>query len=87
MATAFTECEAGKGGHFHPELIITELLDDNGNAVLPGEPGELTITTLGVEAMPLVRFRTGDICQRHEEKCTCGRNTYRLGRLSVVKTI
>lgn len=79
MATAFTECEAKKGGHAHPELIITEILDDEGQPVAPGEVGELTVTTLGVEAMPLIRFRTGDICRKHEERCSCGRNTYRLG--------
>ncbi|WP_224995962.1 phenylacetate--CoA ligase family protein [Cesiribacter sp. SM1] len=79
MATAFTECEAGRGGHFHPELIITELLDDNNQPVAAGESGELTITTLGVEAMPLIRFKTGDICRKHEEVCSCGRTTYRIG--------
>lgn len=79
MAAAFTECAAGKGGHFHPELIITELLDDEEKPVRAGEAGELTITTLGVEAMPLIRFKTGDICRKHEEKCACGRATYRIG--------
>lgn len=79
MATAFTECVEQKGGHAHPELIITEILDDHGQPVAPGDAGELTITTLGIEAMPLVRFRTGDICRKHEERCACGRNTYRLG--------
>lgn len=79
MATAFTECDKKRGGHGHPELIITEILDDEGQPVAPGEAGELTITTLGVEAMPLIRFRTGDICRKHEERCACGRNTYRLG--------
>ncbi|MGK7389895.1 MAG: phenylacetate--CoA ligase family protein [Candidatus Cyclobacteriaceae bacterium M2_1C_046] len=79
MATAFTECEEGCGGHTHPELIITEILDDNNNPVPDGEPGELTITTLGVEAMPLIRFKTGDILCKHTEKCNCGRTTYRLG--------
>lgn len=78
MATTFTECEHGCGGHHHPELIITELLDDNGNPVAEGEPGELTITTLGVEAMPLLRFRTGDVCTFHSSPCACGRNTKRI---------
>ena len=78
MATTFTECTHGCGGHHHPELIITELLDDNGNSVSEGESGELTITTLGVEAMPLLRFRTGDVCTFHKEPCVCGRNTKRI---------
>lgn len=79
MATAFTECEAGRGGHHHPELIIVEFLDDNDNPVKEGEAGEVTITTLGVEGMPLLRFKTGDICFHHSEKCSCGRTTMRLG--------
>jgi phenylacetate-CoA ligase len=79
MATAFTECSAGRGGHHLPELIVTELVDDDDVAVPDGMPGELVITTLGVEAMPLLRFKTGDICRRYPEPCSCGRNTYRLG--------
>ncbi|AZA72270.1 phenylacetate--CoA ligase family protein [Chryseobacterium indoltheticum] len=79
MSTAFTECEHQIGGHQHPELIITEILDDEGNAVKDGESGELTITTLGVEALPLLRFKTGDLVKAHNEPCKCGRNTMRLG--------
>ena len=78
MSTTFTECEYQQGGHHHPELIITEVLDDAGNRVGENESGELTITTLGVEAMPLVRFRTGDIVTMHTETCACGRNTARV---------
>lgn len=79
MSTAFTECEYGIGGHHHPELIIVEVLDDNNQPVKNGEQGELTITTLGVEAMPLIRFKTGDIVQLHNEPCSCGKNTLRVG--------
>lgn len=79
MSTAFTECEFQIGGHHHPELIITEILDDEENVVAEGESGELTITTLGVEAIPLLRFKTGDIVKAHYEPCQCGRNTMRLG--------
>ncbi|MGE8527572.1 phenylacetate--CoA ligase family protein [Chryseobacterium rhizosphaerae] len=79
MSTAFTECEFQIGGHHHPELIITEILDDYGDPVEEGESGELTITTLGVEAIPLLRFKTGDIVKAHYEPCQCGRNTMRLG--------
>lgn len=79
MQTAFTECAEGRGGHQHPELIITELLDDQGYPVAAGEPGEVTITTLGVEGMPLLRYRTGDICRAYYEPCRCSRKTMRLG--------
>ena len=78
MSTTFTECEYQQGGHHHPELIITEVLDNAGNRVGENESGELTITTLGVEAMPLVRFRTGDIVTMHTGTCACGRNTARV---------
>ncbi len=78
MQTAFTECGAGKGGHHNPELVIVELLDENNRQVPPGIPGEVTITTLGVEGMPLLRYKTGDICMFFEEPCNCGRNTIRL---------
>lgn len=79
MATSFTECENGNGGHQHPELIIVEFLDEHDHPVPAGEYGEITITTLGVEGMPLLRFKTGDISRGHYELCKCGRNTMRLG--------
>ncbi len=79
MSTAFTECEHAIGGHHHPELIIVEVLDENNNPVNEGESGELAFTTLGIEAMPLLRFKTGDIVKLHPETCACGRNTLRIG--------
>lgn len=79
MSTAFNECEHFLGGHHHPELIIAEVLDENNQPVAEGESGELTITTLGVEALPLLRFKTGDIVKLHSEPCLCGRNTVRVG--------
>lgn len=78
MQTAFTECVEGCGGHLQPELLIVELLDEMNRPVKPGEPGEVTITTLGVEGMPLLRYKTGDICVYDEKPCSCGRNTLRL---------
>ena len=78
MQTAFTECAAGKGGHQNPELVILELIDDKGRQVAPGEIGEVTITTLGVEGMPLLRYKTGDLCRAFYEPCICGRHTTRL---------
>ena len=78
MQTAFTECAFGKGGHIHPELLIAEVVDDEGRALPFGEKGELTVTTLGVEGMPLIRYRTGDICALFNEPCSCGRHTLRI---------
>ena len=78
MQTSFTECEAHHGGHIPADLIIVELLDENDNPVKDGEAGEVTITTIGVEGMPLVRFKTGDMCIRFNEPCKCGRNSARL---------
>jgi phenylacetate-CoA ligase len=79
MASAFTECSEGKGGHHHPELIIAEFLDEKNNPVPENEAGELTVTTLGVEGMPLIRFKTGDVMRHYTETCECGRTTIRLG--------
>lgn len=79
MSTAFNECEHHQGGHHHPELIIVEILDENNIPVAEGNVGELVVTTLGIEAMPLLRFKTGDMVQAHHEPCKCGRNTLRLG--------
>ena len=78
MQTAFTECGEGRGGHYQPELVIVELLDENNEQVAPGIPGEVTITTLGVEGMPLLRYKTGDICMYYDEPCSCGRTSLRL---------
>ena len=61
--TAFTECNHGKGGHSHPELLIFEVVDENNKQLPAGEYGELVITNLGVEGMPILRYKTGDICK------------------------
>jgi phenylacetate-CoA ligase len=86
MSTTFAECPYGCGGHHHPELIICELIGEDGLAVKEGEIGELTITTLGVEGMPLLRFKTGDLARFHTDPCPCGRTTMRIspiiGRLN-----
>ena len=78
MGATFSECEFGKGGHVHPELIIVEIIGEDGLPVPDGQPGEIVVTTLGVEGMPLLRFRTGDIAAKIVEQCQCGRNSYRL---------
>ncbi|MCR5049535.1 MAG: AMP-binding protein, partial [Paludibacteraceae bacterium] len=78
MSATFSECEHACGGHVHPELIIVEIIGDDDKPVADGQPGEIVITTLGVEGMPLLRFRTGDIAARVNKPCACGRNSYRL---------
>jgi phenylacetate-CoA ligase len=77
MQTAFTECGTG-GNHLQPELIYAELLGEDDEPVIPGEAGEVTITTFGIEGLPLLRYRTGDICRQITGPCGCGRNTMRL---------
>ena len=79
MGAAFTECKIGNGGHLNPELLILEVVDDNGKIVKDGELGEVIVTTLGVEGMPLIRYKTGDLCHVHYSKCDCGSTSPRLG--------
>ncbi len=63
----------------HPEMMIAEIVDDDGNVLPDGELGEIVVTPLGVEGFPLVRFRTGDIARLYSDPCSCGWNTKRLG--------
>ncbi|MHB1767586.1 MAG: phenylacetate--CoA ligase family protein [Phycisphaerae bacterium] len=67
------------GGHLNPALAVVEILDDHGAPVATGTLGEVVVTPLGVQAMPLVRFRTGDIAALYTDPCPCGRTTPRLG--------
>ncbi len=76
---AFHECPMHRGLHSHPDLLITEIVDDAGRAVGDGEIGELVITTLQVEGMPLIRYRTGDVTFRVPGDCPCRRGGARIG--------
>jgi len=58
---------------------VVEFLDEENRPVGQGKLGEVTITSLAVEGMPLVRFKTGDICHHFTERCSCGRSTLRVG--------
>ena len=78
MGTAFTECEFHTGNHSLPDLIFTEVLDENADAVNPGEIGELVVTPLQTQTMPLVRFATGDMVKFYGENCECGRKSMRI---------
>lgn len=79
MATAFTACSENSGLHVQPELIIVEVINEDGRQVAHGEVGEVVVTPLGVEGMPLLRYRTGDICKYYDTPCSCGRTSPRLG--------
>jgi len=79
IQTCFCECSRCLGGHVHPELSVVEIVDDAGTPLPPGHPGEVVVTPLGVEGMPLLRYRTGDIARLHTDPCPCGWNTPRLG--------
>jgi len=79
LAVSLCECDAGRGGHLHPELVHLEVVDDDGRPVADGEAGEIVATTIGVEAMPLVRFQTGDCSFLDRRPCAGGRRTPRIG--------
>jgi len=79
LQTCFCECGATCGGHVHPELALVEIVDEDGRVLPPGEPGEVVVTPLGVEGLPLLRFRTGDVSRLFVEPCPCGWTSPRLG--------
>lgn len=78
MGATFSECKYGQGGHVHPELVIVEIIGEDNLPLPDGVAGEVVVTTLGVEGMPLLRFRTGDIAAKITGQCQCGRWSYRL---------
>jgi phenylacetate-CoA ligase len=79
MSTSFAECQQRQGGHYRPELIYVEIIDEQGNQAPDGEIGEVVVTPLGVQGMPLMRFKTGDMSFSINEQCACGRTTKRIG--------
>ena len=77
--TSFCECTSQQGGHLHPDLAVVEIVNDKGEALPAGEVGEVVVTPLAIEGMPLLRFKTGDISFLVDEPCACGRFSPRLG--------
>jgi phenylacetate-CoA ligase len=77
------ECHARTGMHIQEDHFLVECLDPETLEPVPkGEPGELVITTLTREAMPMIRYRTRDIARLDREPCTCGRTTMRMSRIA-----
>ena len=75
-------CPAHEGMHLRENHVIAEIVDEAGEPVPDGEWGELVITTADMQALPLIRYRTGDYTRFLPEPCPCGGVTRRLDRLS-----
>jgi phenylacetate-CoA ligase len=78
------ECREAKGGlHVFDDHFLPEVVDPStGRAVDEGEPGELVLTTLTKEALPVIRYRTGDVTRLLPGPCPCGRTHRRIARFS-----
>ncbi len=78
------ECvEAQDGLHIHEDRFYPEIVDPETGEPLPeGEEGELVLTTLSKEALPVLRYRTGDLTTLNYEKCECGRTTVRMDNVT-----
>ena len=74
-------CPAHEGMHLRENHVLAEIVDEAGRVLPPGEFGELVVTTLGMEAMPLIRYRTGDLTRVLPEPCPCGSAVLRLDSL------
>ena len=71
-------CQAHAGMHLRENHVIAEIVDEAGRPLPEGERGELVITTIGMEAMPLIRYRTGDYTRILPGPCPCGSQVLRL---------
>lgn len=77
------ECSAHEGMHYWSDYYVVEVVDpESGEGVAPGEQGEIVLTTLRKEAMPLIRYRTRDLSFVHPEPCRCGSVHPRIGQLA-----
>jgi phenylacetate-coenzyme A ligase PaaK-like adenylate-forming protein len=78
-----TECvEAQSGLHVNEDHFLVETVDpQTGQPVADGTPGELVFTTPTKEALPLLRYRTGDLASLHRSECACGRTLVRMSKI------
>ena len=78
----FTECAEQNGFHVWSDIAYVEVIDPkSGEQLEPGEKGELTITMLQKEALPMIRYRIGDISSVEVDTCPCGRTSPRIKRI------
>ncbi|MBV8952239.1 MAG: phenylacetate--CoA ligase [Actinobacteria bacterium] len=77
------ECiEVRQGAHIQEDFFLAEVIDpETGEPLPPGQEGELVFTTLTKEALPMLRYRTGDISSLELSPCACGRTTARMARV------
>ena len=76
------ECEEQDGSHVNEDHYFPEIINPETLEPLPyGQPGELVFTTLTKEGMPLLRYRTRDLCTLYDDPCPCGRTSVKMGRL------
>jgi len=76
------ECERRAGLHIADDHFLPEVVDpSSGTPLPPGQEGELVLTTLTKRAMPMIRYRTGDITTLSLEPCPCGRTSARMARV------
>lgn len=76
------ECHCKQGSHINEDHFFPEIINPDTLEPLPyGQTGELVFTTLTKEGMPLLRYRTRDLCALYDEPCECGRTTLRMGRI------
>lgn len=77
------ECLELCGMHFNEDHFIPEIINpETGEVLAPGEKGELVVSCITKEALPLIRYRTGDITRLFYEPCECGRTTVRMENIS-----
>lgn len=77
-----TSCEENNGMHINEDLFYPEIVDPNTLKPVPvGQTGELVFTTLRKQGMPMIRYRTRDICRLMDDPCPCGRTTIRMDRV------
>ena len=74
-------CAAHEGMHLRENHVIAEIVGEDGQVLPRGAYGELVITTVGMEAQPLIRYRTGDYTRILPEPCPCGSEVLRLDSL------